>query len=194
MLTKKEILRKMIHLSSVLIIFLDSYVGHEIAIYSLFFMTLIYSISEFLRVNSKFRVPVISDITEYCSYSFEKKTFVYSPLAFALSMLVLLMFFNKVHAYVGIIALGLGDFMAGLIGKKYGKIKIFYNKKKSFEGSLSMVFVVFFGSLLFTQDILTSLIVSLFATFIESLSNEAVDNLTVPFSVVVAIKLIENFL
>lgn len=194
MLTEKETLRKTIHLSSILLIFFDSYVGHEIVIYSLFFVTLAYSISEFLRVNNKFRVPLISDVTEYCSFSFEKRTFVYSPLVFAISILVLLIFFHKTNAYIGIVVMGLGDGVAGLIGKKYGKRKFFYNKKKSLEGSLSMFFVVFAGSFLFNQDVFTSFIVSLITTFVESLSNEAVDNLTVPFSFVTIIKLIEKFL
>jgi len=194
MLTKKEILRKTIHLSSVLLIFFDYYIDHEITIYSLFFVIVIYSISEFLRVNKKIRVPLISDVTEYCSYSFEKRIFVYSPLVFATSILVLLIFFNKTQAYVGIVALGLGDGVAGLIGKKYGKKKIFYNKKKSWEGFLSMFFVIFLGSILLIQDVFISFIISLVTPFIESLSNEAIDNLTVPFSAVAIIRLIKKFL
>jgi dolichol kinase len=192
MLTKKEILRKTIHLSSVLIIFFDFFIGHKITIYSLFFVAVSYSVSEFLRVNNKFHVPLISEVTEYCSYSFEKRTFVYSPLIFAISMLILLAFFQKTHAYAGIIALGLGDGIAGLIGKKYGKKKIFYNKKKSLEGSLSMFFVVFLGSLFLIQDVFTSFVIGLTATFVESLSNEAIDNLTIPFSVILIIKLIDK--
>jgi dolichol kinase len=107
-------------------------------------------------------------------------------------MLILLAFFQKTHAYAGIIALGLGDGIAGLIGKKYGKKKIFYNKKKSLEGSLSMFFVVFLGSLFLIQDVFTSFVIGLTATFVESLSNEAIDNLTIPFSVILIIKLIDK--
>jgi dolichol kinase len=193
MLTKHEMMRKVIHLSSVFIIPFDLFVGHELTLYFLFFIIIAYSISEFLRV-SKFRVPLISDVTDYCSYNLEKRTFVYSPLVFAFSILLLLTFFQRTHAYVGIVALGLGDGIAGLIGKQCGKTKIFYNKKKSLEGSTSMFFVVFFASLLLIQDVFMSLIVSLVATLAESLSNEAVDNFTIPFSVIVTIKLMEKLL
>jgi dolichol kinase len=193
MLTKHEMMRKIIHLSSVFVIPFDLFVGHELTLHFLFFIITAYSISEFLRVN-KFRVPLISDVTDYCSHSFEKRTFVYSPLVFAISILFLLTFFQKTHAYTGIVALGLGDGVAGLIGKQYGKTKIFYNKKKSLEGSLSMFFVVFFTSLLLVRDVFVSLIVSLIATLVESLSNEVIDNFTIPFSVIVTIRLMEKLL
>lgn len=193
MLTKNEMMRKIIHLSSIFVIFFDYFVGHEIAVFSLFFMMMVYSVSELLRVNG-FHFPLISNVTEYCSYSFERKNFVYSPLIFGISILVLLVFLPRTYVYVGIVTLGLGDGIAGLVGRKYGKINIFYNRGKSLEGSLSMFFVVFLSSFLLIQDIFISLTTSLIATFVESLSNEAVDNLTVPFSVILVMKLIEKFL
>jgi len=194
MLTKREILRKTIHLSSILIIFLDSFIGQEIIIYFLLSVTLIYTISEFLRVKNKFHTPLISDLTEYCSTNSEKKDYVYAPLFLATSILILLIFFDNPHTYLGIVSLGLGDAVASLIGKKYGKKKIFYNKKKTLEGSFSMFLVVFLGSFLIIQHVFTSLIIGLFVTFIESLSNESIDNLTIPFSLIVLITFIEKFL
>jgi len=182
MLTKHEIGRKIIHLASVLVIPSNIFIGHEFTIYSLIFVILLYVVSEFLRVR-KFFTPVISNVTNYCSYNFERKSFVYSPLVFAISILILITFFPETNAYLGVISLTLGDGISGLIGRQFGKTKIFYNKKKSLEGSMSMFIVIFLISFLFVKDVFTILVLSLVATLVESVSNEAVDNLTVPFSV-----------
>ena len=182
MLTKHEIGRKIIHLSSTLIIPINIFIGHEFTIYSLIFVILLYFISEILRTR-KIRIPFISDVTDYCSYNFEKKSFVYSPLTFAISILVLITFIPGNNGYVGVVALTLGDGVAGLIGKQFGKTKLFYNNKKSLEGSMSMFIITFLSVLLFVQNVFVVFILSLIATLVESLSNEAIDNFSVPFSV-----------
>ena len=130
MLTKREILRKTIHISAIFIIILDFFVSREIIIYCLLLVTTIYSISEFLRIRKKIHIPIFSDITEYCSYSLEKKHYVYAPLFFATSILILLIFFENPYTYLGIIPLGLGDGIASLVGKKYGKTKEFPKNSK----------------------------------------------------------------
>jgi dolichol kinase len=182
MLTKHEIGRKIIHLASVFVIPSNIFIGHEFTIYFLIFVIPLYFISEILRVR-KIYIPLISDVTGYCSYNFEKKYFVYSPLIFAISILVLITFFPETNAYVGIIALTLGDGISGLIGKQFGKTKLFYNKKKSLEGSTSMFILTFIISFIFVQKIVIVFILSFIATLVESISNEAIDNFTVPFSV-----------
>jgi dolichol kinase len=182
MLTKHEIGRKIIHLASALVILINIFISHEFAVYSLIFAILLYSISEILRIR-KIHVPLISDVTDYCSYNFEKKSFVYSPLIFAISILVLITFFPETNGYVGLVALTLGDGVAGLIGKQFGKTKLFYNKKKSLEGSMSMFIITFLSVFLFVQNVFVVFILSLIATLVESLSNEAIDNFTVPLSV-----------
>lgn len=191
MLTKNEIARKTIHLSSIFVIFSDTFLNHSLTIFALIFLILIYLFSELLR--NKFKTNSISRITNYCSYNFEKKSFVYSPLIFALSILILLTFFPKSQAYVGIIVLTLGDGISGLVGKLFGRNKIFYNKKKSFEGSFSMFIVSFFSLIFFTKNIQLSFIISMVGTIVESFSNEAIDNFSVPFSVVLTTILISNF-
>jgi dolichol kinase len=110
-----------------------------------------------------------------------------------LSILILLAFFPKNQSYAGIIVLTLGDGISGLIGKLFGRIKIFYNKKKSIEGSFSMFIVSFFSLIFLTKNIQLSFIISMVGTIVESFSNEAIDNFTVPLSVVLTTFLISNF-
>lgn len=90
-----------------------------------------------------------------------------------------------------------GDGFADLVGRKFGNVKLPYNSNKSYVGSLAMVIFGFvfsigyhcyFSSFGFyevnSKLVITTLIVSCVATFVESLpiSTQLDDNLTVPFT------------
>ncbi|XP_060202582.1 probable phytol kinase 3, chloroplastic [Lycium barbarum] len=90
-----------------------------------------------------------------------------------------------------------GDGIADIVGRRFGKQKLPYNKNKSFAGSLAMATVGFLASIgylhyfsLFgyiqvsSRTVLGFLFVSLAAALVEShpLSTELDDNLTVPLT------------
>ncbi|HEY9705375.1 MAG TPA: diacylglycerol/polyprenol kinase family protein [Allocoleopsis sp.] len=112
---------------------------------------------------------------------------------YAVSIGVLVALFsplNQVHYTVlGILIMTWGDGLAALIGQKFGKHKYeIFGIKKSWEGSLTMLFVSFMISnlILFSVGIdiihtlITSLIVAIIATILEAFSKLGLDNLTVP--------------
>ncbi len=110
---------------------------------------------------------------------------VYFPIS--LLILVLLSYYRIIPFYaagIGILTMGYGDGLAGLIGKPFGKIKIFGNK--SFEGSAVMFGATFLIAFLFLQSfgvrhaILFSFEISISATIIEMITPFGIDNLTVP--------------
>jgi phytol kinase len=97
---------------------------------------------------------------------------------------------------VGIVALMLvcgGDGLAALLGRSYGKIKLPWNKKKSWAGSLGVflggwilsafILAIFTAAGVFpppfTSYLLGITLVSLVGALVESLPFEDVDNLTV---------------
>lgn len=103
---------------------------------------------------------------------------------------------------IGIIALMLmcgGDALADILGRRYGKIKIPWNKKKSFIGSLGM----FIGGWVFSMLMLTFYIpygiflgdiasylgpvtlIALGGMIVESLPFENIDNITVTLSAII---------
>jgi len=98
-----------------------------------------------------------------------------------------------------------GDGFADIVGRRLGTVKLPYNKNKSFAGSFTMLLMGFifsvgylfyfasFGYYEFsTRMILSSLLISIVATVVESLpiSTELDDNLTVPLvSVLVGVLL-----
>ncbi len=95
------------------------------------------------------------------------------------------------YAALGILVMTWGDGLAAVIGQKWGKHQYqFLGSSKSWEGSLTMLFVSFMISSLILlsvqgncQPILSiSILVALVATGLETFSKYGIDNLTVPLS------------
>jgi dolichol kinase len=179
MLTKRDLARKTIHISSVLTILYHMFVGHKFVVYSWILIAIIYSVSEYFRLR-RVNIPITTDIINYCAYPEEKRSFIVAPLYFCLSIIILLAFFDPTSAYVGIIALSLGDGFSTILGKEFGRRKLPYARKKTLEGSFTCFLVTLLGSLFFVKP-LVAFLVSLAAAFVESISGK-LDNLTVPFA------------
>lgn len=139
--------------------------------------------------------PIAFILINYISYKYdllkamerkEKNSFgtVYFPISILILVLITFWLDMKYVGAVGILILGYGDGLAGLIGKKYGKNKIY--KSKTAEGSI----VMFIASLLVSLIILSiftptialsgSIIIAIIATAIELFTPRDLDNLSVP--------------
>jgi phytol kinase len=93
------------------------------------------------------------------------------------------------YAALGILVMTWGDGLAALIGQRFGKHKYkVFGTEKSWEGSLTMMFVSYVVSSLILvgtqgnswQTWVISLIVAVIATALEAVSFLGIDNLTVP--------------
>jgi len=132
--------------------------------------------SEIFRIKG-FYFPIVQEISSFCrkknEYGFLVEPFLYITSLFILSLLELDLFL------VGSIPLVVGDAFAGLIGYRVGKHSIPYNKSKTIEGSVAFFLSSFLAYLIFFNP-LNSLILSLFATFVEGLLKRF-ENILLPF-------------
>ncbi|XP_031265357.1 phytol kinase 1, chloroplastic-like isoform X2 [Pistacia vera] len=122
------------------------------------------------------------------------------PLYYVLMLILCAVLFWR-DSPVGVISVSMmcaGDGVADIMGRKFGSAKIFYNKKKSWAGSISMFVFGFFASvgMLYYYSVLGYFqldwestmqrvaLVSLVATIIESLPITDVldDNISVPLA------------
>jgi len=145
-------------------------------------------------------VPALFIIINYASY---KKNIFKSmergkgkedlgTVYYAISLFILaIITFNFTTPYIGamgILVMGYGDGFAALVGEKYGKMKVLFNKNKSLVGTFTMFFVSFFVAVLvsyFAGDsriFINALIIALVSALIELISPYGTDNLTVPLS------------
>ncbi len=104
---------------------------------------------------------------------------------------------DKYIFMASILTLSLSDGLAALLGKKYGStttIRVF-GAKKSLVGSLvflittMLIMVLYYASSGVHVNTSTLIILPLFATFVESLSDKGVDNLIIPITILFGLKL-----
>ena len=101
-----------------------------------------------------------------------------------------ILLFDKTLAIVCLCFLTLGDLVAALIGKQWGRIKLF--ARKSLEGSLAC-FVVCTGiALLIGLHPIVAIVGALVATLIELLPTGVDDNVTIPLISGLAMHLLIN--
>ncbi len=104
---------------------------------------------------------------------------------------------------LGVLIMGYGDGFAALIGGKWGKTSIPFDKEKSLEGSLTVFFfsilITFlilshsYTNISFTINILISLLMGVLATIIEGITPNGFDNLSLPIITSVVFFALTNY-
>ena len=107
----------------------------------------------------------------------ERKGAMTGATYYLISTLLCILFFDKTLAVVCLFFMVLGDMVAALVGKMWGRTKLIGNK--SLEGSAAC-FVVCTAIALIEFDPIISITGALVATVVELLPLQIDDNLTVP--------------
>lgn len=112
----------------------DDFLGKELT-----FGLLVFGLASYLFIESikpKIKPAILSMVYR----ENEIKGFAIEPLSYivsVLSLLTLSFFVDEKLCFAAIGILAAGDGIAGLIGRRYGRHRLFFNKDKSWEGSLS---------------------------------------------------------
>jgi dolichol kinase len=102
---------------------------------------------------------------------------------FSLGAITAIALCSKEIAYAAVLMTTFGDMAATLVGKFYGKRRVFYRifkNDKSIEGSLSEFIIDFLIGMLILGNPLISLVMAFFATLTETAVSKIDDNLVVP--------------
>ncbi len=183
---ERETERQLFHiLLGVIAVVLLLHFGRTFMIAAVFFIIIFGTVFINLKLRGK-KIPII----DWFEKKFER-TGVRLPgwgsACYAMGTLIPLVFLSDVSKIAGVIViLALGDGVSTLVGR-YGKIKIPYNQKKTFEGSIAM----FASSLLsyyFVGPIAIPL--ALIAAIIESMPIVD-DNLSIPIACTIALLVIK---
>lgn len=174
----KEVFRKVIHLCAAFIPILLKYFYQPILIL-LSSVLILYVIAEFLRYKG-INVPIFSVITQTAARKRDENKFVLGPVTLTLGIIITALLFDYKSACVGIYALALGDGLASLIGKIFGKTVLSFTQGKTAEGSLACFVAIFISCFLVTKNAFSALIIALVGMFIELLPLKDFDNLLIP--------------
>lgn len=177
----KELVRKMIHISSCFTVLLAHFFPVATKIFLLFGIAF-YVLCELLRLNGK-HVPVVSSITQIASRKADEGRFVFGPVTLGIGLLLSLLFFEQKISTLAIFSLSFGDGLASLVGKIYGQKHFKLVRKKTFEGSLACFIAVFVSTLFVLKNFWQSLVIALVATITELIPLKNLDNIVIPLLV-----------
>ncbi len=173
-----EVLRKSVHLISVLIVLIYEFFGKEAVLWVLMVFLVTVLVLDYLRLEHNMRIPFF-----YIMYREHEADRLGGHIYFALGAISAIALFSKEIAYAAILMATFGDLAAALIGKFYGKRRVFhkiFNNDKSIEGSASEFIIDFLIGLLILGNPLVSLVMAFLATLTETAVNKIDDNLVVP--------------
>jgi dolichol kinase len=178
-----ETKRQLIHMSGAVLPFYVFYVGLYLGV-STFLFFLVAGLIISYGYKKGVRFPIIANVVD----STEREGVIDefpgkgALTFFFASLLVLLLFGSDLNvACAAIIILALGDSFSTLVGKRYGRHKLFYSREKSVEGSIGGFVPAFIGAAIFVspQIALVGAVVGMAA---ESLPAKIDDNIIIPLA------------
>lgn len=168
-----ELMRKGIHLTSILIILVYAFLGkQETQTLLIVYLVIILSI-EHLRLDRGIKLPVFHILLRQ-----KEKQGLGSHVYFTLGALIAVSVFSMDVAFTAILMTTFGDMSAALIGKRFGKIRIFGNGK-SLEGCIAEFIVDLTIAVLLLGNPLVAILMAFVATYVETTFVNIDDNLAI---------------
>lgn len=173
-----ELMRKSVHLVSIFIVLIYEFFGKDAILWVLMLFLVTVLFLEYFRLEKGMKIPFF-----YMMYREHEADRLGGHIYFALGAIAAISLFNKEIAYAAVLMTTLGDMVAALIGKSYGKRRIFkevFKNDKSLEGSASEFIVDLVVGLAITGNPIVSLVMAFIATLTETAVNRIDDNLIIP--------------
>jgi dolichol kinase len=173
-----ELMRKSVHLVSIFIVLIYEFFGKDAILWVLMLFLVTVLILEYFRLEKGMKIPFF-----YLMYREHEADRLGGHIYFALGSIAVISLFNKEIAYAAVLMTTFGDMAAALIGKFYGKRRIFreiFKNDKSLEGSVSEFITDLVVGLVITGNPIVSLVMAFSATLTETAVNKIDDNLVVP--------------
>ena len=189
---KYEFIRKLIHLSNLVIPLSLFYYDRQFVLILLIPLSVSFIVFDCLRINSRKVATFYNKYFFLITRDFEENQLTGASYVF-FSSCIIIFIFPKAIAIPSLLIMSISDSVAALIGQKYGEIKLF---NKTLEGSIafflsSILIIVLLPDIM----LIPALIGAIVSTIIES-SNflDINDNLSVPLSFAVIYFLLEYIL
>lgn len=173
-----EVMRKSVHVVSIFIVLIYEFFGKDaiLRVLMLFLVTVLFL--EYLRLEKGMKIPFF-----YRMYREREADSLGGHIYFSLGAIAVISLFNKEIAYAAVLMTTFGDMTAAMIGKFYGKRRIFkeiFKNDKSLEGSVSEFIIDLLVGLVITGNPIVSFVMAFSATLTETAVNKIDDNLVIP--------------
>lgn len=176
---KKEFFRKTIHMMAAFIPFFY-YFYQYLVMTILLFVTLIYFISEVLRIRWKVYIPVVSSVTLLAAREKDRDRFILGPITLSMGIFLALTFFDYRTAVISVYALAFGDGVASLFGETIGGWKIPFTFGKTLSGTMGCFMVLFIVYMSCGLNFYQAIFLAFIAAIIEVFPTGDYDNFLIP--------------
>jgi|WetSurMetagenome_2_1015567.scaffolds.fasta_scaffold241041_2 dolichol kinase len=180
----REILRQLIHASGIFILILGIFLKPEILI--LLCVIMVIFVEMLFVLDKTHHIPFFSKILSVCKRTDDEKGFLYFFIGIIATLYIFS--FNMAIANSAILLLLIGDSASTLVGRRWGKHKLPFNKFKSYEGSLAFLLVGFLCSMILLP-ILPAFFGALIGAITEAYS-PIDDNIPIPIISALAMTLV----
>lgn len=175
----RETLRKMVHLLGLPLIFgyavIQIYAGTKLAILFLTAILLILIKIEHIRLELK---PTLPRIVSALLRRSEQNN-ITSSIFFVTAMIIVFAAYDFKIALLSLYMLIFGDLMSALIGRSFGKHKLF--RRKTLEGTIAgLITNLTVGYFVMPDLPIMFISMAITASIVELITNKISDNLTVP--------------
>ncbi len=186
---KHELLRKSIHLTSLLTIPIMYFGGRVLTLTLIGIAMIVFLCIEYGRLRRGWHW-IGTVIVKNTARGKESDKLIVAPLAMALGIGgIILVFQNDAIVYSAICAAALGDSFAAIGGKILKNPKKVGPSHKSYIGAFSCFLISTLSAYLFTHSLILSFIGGVVATIVELLPLGSWDNTLIPFTVAGAMSL-----
>ena len=178
---KRELQRKAVHVTSVLIVIFYYFLPKEVILLSMTLFLILSLEVEFIRLDLKLKLPFFHKL-----YRENEKERLSGNIFFLIGAIIAISVFYKEIAIAAILMTTIGDAFAAIFGKRFGRrwIPIPELKDKSVEGCTAefgvdmLIGFVFLNS--YPWSWLLILVMAGTATIVETVVNKIDDNLLIP--------------
>ena len=176
---KRELQRKAIHVTSVLIVIFYYFLPKEAILLSMTLFLILFLEIEFIRLDLKLKLPFFHRL-----YRENEKERLGGNVFFLIGAIIAISAFYKEIAIAAILMTTIGDAFAAIFGKRFGRRWIPELKDRSVEGCTAefgvdmLIGFVFLNS--YPWSWLIILVMAGTATIVETVVNKIDDNLLIP--------------
>ena len=186
---RKELIRKIFHLTGLTIPLVYTIFGKDYAIFFTSSLLLSSIFLELVRIRAHVLFPM-NKVADMISRSFEKTalaTYVY----FCMAALMVVFFMSEKTVVVGLTCALMGDAISAIVGVGTGKRKI---KDKTLEGNMAGFISVVIISYLLSEKVFNSIIIGAVFALLDIINVGFDDNFVLPIGICGIFYLIEGIL
>ena len=172
---KRELQRKAVHVTSVLIVIFYFFLSRQIILLVLSLLLIISLVVEFARLELGLKLPFFHKL-----YREKERDSLSGNVFFLMGAIIAISVFSKEIALAAILMTTIGDASAAIFGKRFGKTWIPKLEHKAVEGCAAEFIVDMLIGCVFINSLLVIIVMAGTATIVETIVNKMDDNLLIP--------------